>query len=260
VPIGPEIAVDAVAKAFGDFTAIRDIGFEVPRGRFVTLLGPSGCGKSTILRMLAGLIAPTRGLVSFKGDPVSEPPPGMVYVFQQYTKSLFPWLTVLGNVEFGASSPHAARRGHPATQEECMETLRLVGLDAHAKSYPWQLSGGMQQRVAIARALVARPEVLLMDEPFSALDALTRESLQDLILRLWAELQLTVVFVTHDIAEAIYLSDEIVVLSHAPSHILERVDVDIPRPRDQLSTRESARFLALRRALYKMVVGREEAL
>jgi NitT/TauT family transport system ATP-binding protein len=118
----------------------------------------------------------------------------------------------------------------------------------------------MQQRVAIARALVARPEVLLMDEPFSALDALTRESLQDLILRLWAELHLTVVFVTHDIAEAIYLSDEIVVLSHAPSHILERVDVDIPRPRDQLSTRESARFLALRRSLYKMVVGREEAL
>lgn len=260
VPIGPEIAVDAVAKAFGDFTAIRDIGFEVPRGRFVTLLGPSGCGKSTILRMLAGLIAPTRGVVSFKGDPVAEPPPGMVYVFQQYTKSLFPWLTVLGNVEFGASSPHAVRRGRPATRDECMETLRLVGLDAHAKSYPWQLSGGMQQRVAIARALVARPEVLLMDEPFSALDALTRESLQDLILRLWAELHLTVVFVTHDIAEAIYLSDEIVVLSHAPSHILERVDVDIPRPRDQLSTRESARFLALRRSLYKMVVGREEAL
>lgn len=256
---GPEIAVDGVAKAFGDFTAIQEIAFEVPRGRFVTLLGPSGCGKSTILRMLAGLIAPTHGTVSFKGDRVAEPPSGMVYVFQQYTKSLFPWLTVLGNVEFGASSPHAARRGQPATRQECMETLRLVGLDAHAKSYPWQLSGGMQQRVAIARALVARPEVLLMDEPFSALDALTRESLQDLILRLWTELRLTVVFVTHDIAEAIYLSDEIVVLSHAPSRILERVAVEIPRPREQLATRESAPFLSLRRALYKMVVGREEA-
>ena len=136
-----------------------------------------------------------------------------------------------------------------------METLRLVGLEEHAHKYPWQLSGGMQQRVAIARALVARPEVLLMDEPFSALDALTRESLQDLLLRLWSELKLTVVFVTHDIAESIYLSDEIVVLSRAPSRILRRLEVDIPRPREQLATRESPRFLQYRRELYDMVVA-----
>ena len=254
--VRPEIAVQGVGKSFGSLTAIQDISFEVPRGRFISVLGPSGCGKSTILRMMAGLIAPTRGTVSFKGTPVLEPPPGMVYVFQQYTKSLFPWLTVMGNLEFGAKSPHAARRGPRAGRDECMETLRLVGLEQHAEKYPWQLSGGMQQRVAIARALVARPEVLLMDEPFSALDALTRESLQDLLLRLWQELGLTVVFVTHDIAESIYLSDEIVVLSHAPSRILTRVAVDIGRPREQLATRESPRFLAHRRDLYELVVGR----
>jgi NitT/TauT family transport system ATP-binding protein len=138
-----------------------------------------------------------------------------------------------------------------------METLRLVGLEEHAHKHPWQLSGGMQQRVAIARALVARPEVLLMDEPFSALDALTRESLQDLLLGLWSELGLTIVFVTHDIAESIYLSDEIVVLSRAPSRILKRLAVDIPRPREQLATRESARFLAYRRELYDLVVADE---
>ena len=253
-----KISVQGAGKVFGGFTAIEEVSFEVPRGRFVSLLGPSGCGKSTILRMLAGLIAPTRGAVSFKGARVVEPPAGMVYVFQQYTKSLFPWLTVLGNLEFGASSPHAGGRGKRADRNECIETLRLVGLDAEAQKFPWQLSGGMQQRVAIARALVARPEVLLMDEPFSALDALSRESLQDLILRLWSELGLTVVFVTHDIAESIYLSDEILVLSRAPSRILTRVNVDIGRPREQLATRESAKFLAHRRALYELVIGRPQ--
>ena len=131
----------------------------------------------------------------------------------------------------------------------------MVGLEAHADKYPWQLSGGMQQRVAIARALVARPEVLLMDEPFSALDALSRESLQDLLVRIWQDLKLTVVFVTHDIAEAIYLSDKIYVLSRAPSTILTEIDVDIPRPRDQLATRELPAFLSLRRSLYDVVVG-----
>ena len=255
--VHPEIAVHGVGKSFGAVTAVQDISFEIPHGRFVSLLGPSGCGKSTILRMLAGLIAPTRGAVSFKGGPVLRPPPGMVYVFQQYTKSLFPWLSVLGNVEFGAKSPHAVRRAKAVRRDECMDTLRLVGLDKHAQSYPWQLSGGMQQRVAIARAVVARPQVLLMDEPFSALDALTRESLQDLLLKLWQELRLTIVFVTHDIAESIYLSDEIVVLSHAPSRILTRVAVDVGRPRDQLATRESPQFLAHRRSLYELVVGRQ---
>ena len=243
------------SKWFGDRVAIESIDFQVGRGQFVSLLGPSGCGKSTILRMVAGLIPPTDGRIAFKGQPVNTPPAGIVYVFQQYTKSLFPWHTVMGNLQFGATSPHARRRGKTADANECMEMLRLVGLDEHADKYPWQLSGGMQQRVAIARALVARPEVLLMDEPFSALDALSRESLQDLLVKIWQELKLTVVFVTHDIAEAIYLSDKIYVLSSAPSTILTVVNVDIPRPREQVATRELPEFLSLRRSLYDVVIG-----
>ena len=170
-----EIRVAGASKWFGDHAAIKSVDFEVRRGQFVSLLGPSGCGKSTILRMVAGLLTPTEGIVSFKGQQLKSPPAGIIYVFQQYTKSLLPWLTVLGNVGFGATSPHARRRGETGDRADCMEMLRMVGLDAHADKYPWQLSGGMQQRVAIARALVARPEVLLMDEPFSALDALSRE-------------------------------------------------------------------------------------
>ena len=249
-----EIRVAGASKWFGDHAAIASVDFQVRRGQFVSLLGPSGCGKSTILRMVAGLLPPTDEIISFKGQQLTAPPAGIVYVFQQYTKSLFPWLTVMGNLEFGATSPHARRR-KTGDRTECMDMLRMVGLEAHADKYPWQLSGGMQQRVAIARALVARPEVLLMDEPFSALDALSRESLQDLLVRIWQDLKLTVVFVTHDIAEAIYLSDKIYVLSRAPSTILTEIDVDIPRPRDQLATRELPAFLSLRRSLYDVVVG-----
>jgi NitT/TauT family transport system ATP-binding protein len=255
-----ELVVQGVGKTFpSGVTAIAEIGFTVSHGEFVALLGPSGCGKSTVLRIVAGLTPPSRGAVSFKGKAVSGPPTGMIYVFQQYTKSLFPWLTVLDNLMFGAESPHARTRGKQLGRSECMEYLRLVGLDSQAASYPWQLSGGMQQRVAIARALVAQPEVLLMDEPFSALDALSRESLQDLLLRLWSELRITIIFVTHDIAEAIYLSDRIVVLSKAPSTILTTVDVSLERPRDQLATRETPEFLHLRRSLYEMVIGRTYA-
>ena len=209
--------------------------------------------------MVAGLTRPTAGSILFKGNVVSEPPAGMVYVFQQYTKSLFPWLTVLGNMEFGAASPHARSRNTSQGKEACLKYLRLVGLDSHLHNYPWQLSGGMQQRLAIARALVAQPEVLLMDEPFSALDALTRETLQDLLLRLWTELGLTVVFVTHDISEAIYLSDRIVILGASPSIVLAQIETNLARPRDQLTTRESADFLAMRRSLYETVIGRASA-
>ena len=253
-----EIAIDVagLGKVYSTgVVGLGDITFTVPKASFLTILGPSGCGKSTLLRMVAGLLAPTSGSIRLQGDLVRAPPPGMVYLFQQYTKSLFPWLTVLKNMEFGASSPHAKSRGAKLTRADCMEYLRLVGLETHAESYPWQLSGGMQQRLAIARALVAKPDVLLMDEPFSALDALTRESLQDLLLRLWSETHLTIVFVTHDIPEALYLSDRIIILGKMPSTILAVRDVGLPRPRDQLATRESPAFLTLRRALYEMVVG-----
>jgi NitT/TauT family transport system ATP-binding protein len=239
-------------------TALESVNVEIPAGGFTSLLGPSGCGKSTLLKMMAGLLTPTAGEILLHGKRVESLPPGLIYVFQQYSKSLLPWKTVLGNLMFGAKSPRARQSALKAPSEaDCMRYVELVGLRGHENSYPAQLSGGMQQRVAIARALVAQPQILLMDEPFSALDALTREGLQDLLLKLWEDLGLTVVFVTHDIAEAIYLSDNIVVLGNTPATVVSNIEVKVPRPRDQVTTREAPSFLALRRELYRMVVGRE---
>jgi NitT/TauT family transport system ATP-binding protein len=257
--ISPALGVKAVGKTFATgLTALVNVSFDVQSGGFTSVLGPSGCGKSTLLRMIAGLVSASTGEIALNGATVIGPPPGLIYVFQQYAKSLLPWKTVLGNVMFGAQSPRA-RQACAGTigGAECMKYIELVGLKGHEIAYPAQLSGGMQQRVAIARALVARPQVLLMDEPFSALDALTREGLQDLLLGLWTDLDLTVVFVTHDISEAIYLSDEIVVLAGTPATVAATMAVEIPRPRHQVSTRESAAFLSLRRDLYQSVVGRE---
>jgi NitT/TauT family transport system ATP-binding protein len=256
----PAVSVKGVAKSFPTgLTALTDVSFEVVSGGFTSLLGPSGSGKSTLLKIIAGLIPPTRGDVRLHDQPVDAPPQGLIYVFQQYTKSLLPWRTVLGNLMFGAKSPRARQASKaPVTESDCMKYIELVGLKGHEHSYPSQLSGGMQQRVAIARALVARSRVLLMDEPFSALDALTREALQDLLLKLWQDMGLTVVFVTHDISEAIYLSDRIVALAGTPATVAASIDVDVPRPRHQVSTRESPSFLRLRRSLYRMVVGRDE--
>ena len=255
----PALSVREVGKTFPTgLTALTGVSLEVATGGFASLLGPSGCGKSTLLKMMAGLIPPSEGKIELYGRPVAAPPPSLIYVFQQYSKSLLPWKTVLGNLMFGAQSPRARQASDaPVTEADCMAHVELVGLKGHEHAYPSQLSGGMQQRVAIARALVARPELLLMDEPFSALDALTREGLQDLLLKLWKDVGLTVVFVTHDITEAIYLSDHIVVLAGTPASVAANIRVDVPRPRDQVSTRESPSFLALRRDLYQMVVGRD---
>jgi NitT/TauT family transport system ATP-binding protein len=256
----PAVSVRSVAKTFPTgLTALTDVSFEVAQDGFTSVLGASGCGKSTLLRMIAGLIPVSAGEIRLHGERVDAPPPSLIYVFQQYTKSLLPWRTVLGNVMFGAQSPRArGASDRPLSESDCMEYIELVGLKGHEHSYPAQLSGGMQQRVAIARALVARPRILLMDEPFSALDALTRESLQDLLLKLWHDVSLTVVFVTHDIGEAIYLSDHIVALGGTPASVAARIEVKVDRPRHQVSTRESPAFLELRRSLYRMVVGREE--
>jgi NitT/TauT family transport system ATP-binding protein len=253
------LSLSNVGKTFpGGFTALTDVSFDVPDRGFTSLLGPSGCGKSTLLKMIAGLIPASTGDIVLDGKAVGAPPPELIYVFQQYSKSLLPWKTVLGNLLFGAESPRARHDGaKPATEDDCVRYVELVGLKGHEDSYPAHLSGGMQQRVAIARALVARPRVLLMDEPFSAVDALTRESLQDLVLQLWKDVGLTVIFVTHDISEAIYLSDRIVVLAGKPSSVAAHIEVDVARPRNQVTTREAPSFLALRRELYKMVVGRE---
>jgi NitT/TauT family transport system ATP-binding protein len=255
----PVVSVRDISKSFPTGSEVlENVSFDVLDGGFTSLLGPSGCGKSTLLKMIAGLIPPSEGEVRLNGAPVNGPPPGLIYVFQQYSKSLLPWKTVLGNVMFGAQSPRARQQtGDVVIESDCRKYIDLVGLKGHESSYPSQLSGGMQQRVAIARALVAHPRVLLMDEPFSALDALTREGLQDLLLSLWEKVGFTVVFVTHDISEAIYLSSHIGVLGGTPASVTENIEVDIARPRNQISTRESSSFLALRRSLYQIVVGRE---
>jgi len=231
----------------GRTVALGGINFEVERGSFVSIVGPSGCGKSTLLQIIAGLVPSTSGEVLLQGHPVREPPLSMIYVFQQYTRSLFPWRTVEGNIAYGLQNRESLSGSEVASRTN--EFISLVRLDGFERHFPWQLSGGMQQRVAIARALACRPDVLLMDEPFSAVDALTRVGLQELVLRLWREFKLTIVFVTHDTDEAIYLSTRVVALSIAPSTVAIDLAIDLPHPRDQISTRELPRYLEYRHRL-----------
>jgi NitT/TauT family transport system ATP-binding protein len=211
------LAARGLSKAFGvgggTNTVFEDIDLDIEAGSFVSIVGPSGCGKTTLLRILAGLQSPTSGTVYFKNDKITGPPPNLLFVFQQYTKSVLPWRTVIDNVCFGLE----VRGGMSKRQrrEHAREFLRLVGLEGKDDLFPIQLSGGMQQRVAIARALVCEPEILLMDEPFSALDALTRMTLQRLVMRLWDQLDITIGFVTHDIEEALLLSTRVVGLGVA---------------------------------------------
>lgn len=230
--------------------AIGNITCQVEAGEFVSFVGPSGCGKTTLLLSIAGLLAPSAGRVIVNGKEVSGPPPGLVLLFQEYNKSLFAWRTILGNVRFGLD----ARGNHSRdADKKARALLELVGLKGFEKHYPWELSGGMQQRVAIARALAYEPEVLLMDEPFGSLDALTRLELEDSLLRLWAELKTTILFITHDIEEAIYLSDRIWVLSRRPSQIIQEVKTGFSRPRNQVTTRAAALFMELRNDIYRQI-------
>jgi NitT/TauT family transport system ATP-binding protein len=230
--------------------AVDSVSFTVPPGEFLSIVGPSGCGKSTVLQMAAGLLSPTSGEVTLGGQPLSQHRFDVVYVFQQYAKSILPWLTVQDNVALGLQ---ARKYGKQQTRDLCREYIDLVGLTAFADYYPRQLSGGMQQRVAIARALVCRPKVLLMDEPFSSVDAFTRVRLQELMLRLWDKLNPTVLLVTHDLDEAVYLSQRVLVLQKSPSVVLEERRIDLPYPRHPLYTREQERFLAYRHALFESV-------
>jgi NitT/TauT family transport system ATP-binding protein len=249
-----------VTKVYGQSTAEQYVAFdrislEVAPSEFVAILGPSGCGKSTLLRIAAGLTPPTSGEVTVDGRAVTGPPPGVVYLFQQYAKSLFPWRTVLQNVMFPIES--RSRSGRAALRERCADYLRQVGLAGSEGKYPWQLSGGMQQRVAIARALAAEPKVLLLDEPFSAVDALTRMELQSLTLELWQRNRFTAVLVTHDVDEAIFLGDRVAVLSARPTTMAEVVEVGLDRPRHHIATREHPRFLELRHHLMESLLGSE---
>ena len=220
-----------------EMLAVERIDLDIKPGEFVALLGPSGCGKSTVLNAIGGMIKPTAGQVTIDGAAVREPTATCGVVFQQH--SLFPWMTALGNIAFGPR-----RLGHADPERVARELLALVGLEPFAHAYPHQLSGGMQQRVGIARALATRPPVLLMDEPFGALDAQTRSIMQEELLKIWSEFRTTVVFVTHDVDEAIFLADRVCVMRSAPGAIKETIAVDLPRPRtpEVLATREFGRI------------------
>ncbi|MEU6777888.1 ABC transporter ATP-binding protein [Nonomuraea angiospora] len=230
--------------------AVRSITFGVGAGELVCVVGPSGCGKTTLLRCVAGLLPVSGGEVRVDDVPVTGPPPRMAVVFQEYGRSLFPWMTVRENVEL----PLKEKKVPAGRRHELVHgSLNAVGLGDAADAHPWQLSGGMQQRVAIARAVAYQPQVLLMDEPFAAVDAQTRADLEDLILRLWRDLEVTTLFVTHDIDEAVYLGQRVIVLSSSPTVILEDLKVDLPSERDQLTTRSLPRFGELRGHVYRQI-------
>lgn len=234
----------------GDIEAVRDLTFDLGRGELACLVGPSGSGKTTLLKCIAGLLGATEGEVHLDGQKVTGPPKKMAVVFQEYGRSLFPWLRVVDNVELplkNAGVPKQERRRLVA------EALEAVGLAHVPKSYPWQLSGGMQQRVAIARAVAYQPEVLLMDEPFAAVDAQTRADLEDLVRRIHRDLGVTVLFVTHDIDESVYLGERVIILSSSPTVIQEDLVIDLPEVRDQLETRALPRFTELRHHVYEQI-------
>jgi NitT/TauT family transport system ATP-binding protein len=238
----------------GPLVALADVNFKVRQREFISVIGPSGCGKSTLIRIVAGLEDPSSGIVAVDGIPVTGPGADRGMVFQNYT--LFPWLTVRKNVLFG---PKMKGLRNETANNAADEWLKLVGLADFAELYPAQLSGGMKQRVAIARALANDPRILLMDEPFGALDAQTRASMQTHLLRIWQAADVTVLFITHDLEEAIYLSDRIVVLGARPGRILEIIDVPVTRPRTQEQFL-SGHFLATKKRLEDLIHRCDSAL
>ena len=248
------LALDGVAKRYGGgadaFEAIRDVTLKTEPGELLCIVGPSGCGKTTLLRCVSGLMPPTAGRVELDGDLVTTPPRHMALVFQDYSRSLLPWLDIAGNVTLPLK---AAGMPRESRDELAAEALAAVGLAGHEHKYPWQLSGGMQQRAAIARALAYEPSILLLDEPFASVDAQTRAELEDLLLEVWEREGLTVLLVTHDIDEAVYLADRVVVLSSSPTQVKEVIGVDLPRPRDQIATKELPEFAHLRARVFASI-------
>ena len=238
--------------AGGSVTALQDINFKTHKREFVCVIGPSGCGKSTLIRILAGLETPTSGKMLLDGKEVHGPGPDRGMVFQGYT--LFPWLTVKKNVMFGLEQ---AGHSKQVAEEDARQWIELVGLTSFVDSYPHQLSGGMKQRVAIARALANQPRILLMDEPFGALDAQTRAKMQSYLMDIWQNIDITILFITHDLDEAIYLADRILVLKAHPGEVQEIIEVPVPQPRspDQLLSPE---FLATKKRLEELIHPPEE--
>ncbi|MCS7130406.1 MAG: ABC transporter ATP-binding protein [Archaeoglobaceae archaeon] len=223
---------------------IDGVSFDVQEGEFISILGPSGCGKTTLLRIIAGLEKQDEGEILLRGKSISGPGQDRAMVFQDY--ALFPWRTVLGNVLFGLEIRKIQKK---EALEKAKSFIKLVGLEGFENSYPHELSGGMRQRVALARALVCEPDILLMDEPLSALDAQTRNVMQAELVRIWEETKKTIIYVTHSIEEAVYLSDRIAVLSKRPAKLLELVNVDLERPRDRFSKE----FVNLRAKIFKLI-------
>jgi NitT/TauT family transport system ATP-binding protein len=251
----PKLRIENISKAF--FKTVRDkviavpvlssVGFSVDPGSFVSIIGPSGCGKSTLLRIIDGLIHPDEGKVLVDGRQVAEPGIDRAVVFQYF--GLYPWRNVLGNVAFGLELQKVPKRLRTV---RALDKIRLVGLEGFEHHYPHELSGGMRQRVGFARALALDPDIILMDEPFSAVDEQTRELLQHELLELWAKTRKTIIFVTHSIDEAVYMSDRIIVLSARPGRIVETVDVALPRPRDD-RTRAMPEFGRIRAGAWKIL-------
>jgi NitT/TauT family transport system ATP-binding protein len=249
------LEVTGLTRAFGSHLAIADVSLLVGDGELVTIVGPSGCGKSTLLRCLAGLLPPTSGRVVLDGAVVTRVPDRLAVVFQDYSRSLYPWLTVADNVALPLRHARGGRGAHgrAGRRQGALAALESVGLADFAGRYPWQLSGGMQQRVAIARALACDPVLLLMDEPFGSMDAQMREDLEDLVLRVRAERNITILLVTHDIDESVYTGDRVVVLTRGPGRVVADVPVDLPAPRDQIATKELREFARLRAEVSRLV-------
>lgn len=228
---------------------IESLNFSLAEGSFVSLVGPSGCGKTTILRCVSGLQRPSSGSIAVMGKPVLAPSEGMTLVFQEYNKSLYPWRSVIRNVML----PIENKMPKNQCREQAMRLLEEVGLKGFENYYPWELSGGMQQRVAIARALAPNPRILLMDEPFASVDAQTRTALEDQLLKLWRELKLTILFVTHDIDEAVYVSQNVIVLTNRPTRVVDSILVNLPYPRDQMVTRSDPSFINHRNQILEKI-------
>ena len=253
------LEIKDVGKTYGSgekaTEALRRVTFTVAENEFVCVVGPSGCGKTTLIKCIAGLMRPTNGEVVLNGKSITSPPEEMAVVFQEYNRSLMPWMSVRNNVLLPLRHKPLAKGERSRLVEE---SLSAVGLTRFIDHYPWQLSGGMQQRVAIARALAYQPSILLMDEPFASVDAQTRGDLEDLVLKVHEDFGMTILFVTHDIDESVYLSNRIVVLSPSPTVVKEIVAVELPAVRDQIVTKELPDFAHLRAYVYRLI-KREQA-
>lgn len=239
-----------VDLSLGGKLILNDIAITVGKGEILCIVGASGCGKTTLLRLAGGLFKPSSGAVLFDGAPMTAPRQDVAIVFQDYGRALLPWRTATGNISLALEAAKVPVGERPLRIKAC---LGKVGLAGHADKYPTQMSGGMQQRLQIARCLAQEPQALLMDEPFGALDAMTRQSLQDEVLALHAETGATIVFVTHDLEEAIYLGDRVVGLLPHPGRVGIEIPINLPRPRNQLATREDPEFLRLRRVLFDFI-------